>query len=911
MRYGEKSPAEKMDEEADRRVRPSPKDKPPRHDKRRERINEGDDPDLDMSDPDLSMNYKDIGGSVLGMNGFPDPPKLPQLQKLPKLDPLPKPPVPPKPPHLPPEPKPRPPQEDVNRVDYSQEFWEKVTPYLHDLVRGDHSFLDYLKSRLEEPKRKSTDLLVIRDPKIPPYIKTYGHLREWVQQAGGVPTLEKSVALPSNKSARDPIPSSSVQQQPVQEAVVHEPLPIYFEPLRRPLPTYEDKKRAVQTLVKTLRPNVAVQYASHHPEDLLTLLSSYMAYFSAKKGSFSFSPPPWLHYNPLAVTPWTGLVMTAGGLHLPIRLLSEQEQREFQQNHRYRVVGASLAWRDLWSHHMKKVACVPPTLLRSFEAAYGGKSDLRSLFVTGSREKIHPLPQGWEFLHSMTHLGFKEALLAYYRGRVLSDLDTRYLKATKGAISEHDHPRVIASKILKAWEEAEKFPLDSPTQEPLGLVFARKVLRGLRRYSPEKLKPVLGFLGEKREIVSFLDLPQSGTSLRWIEDLESSYAEGNSNSSMPPTPRTALYHGVEPKRDAYPYPTWEQGRVWEITPSVEDSILKEARSHRSSPNVKGMEPDAASRAALDYALKTYEGGKYHGGIPPQMYNSLLAKLMGQSDDPLLTLREAHTMSKSVKSSQALRSLSSKISSGDVTAEEAAMDLVFIADQIQEQEQAKSDTVQAQQQEQQAPAVQAQQQEQQAVQAYAALRSSLIRLASSSAEAKAVLLPILRTLKGLPVMIPKQAANDVLERLERTATYIETNAAKWGIPTKVAQALVLDLDKASDTVEVLAFGEDSLAKRQVAVVAKVIQKESDEPYMGTFDNPMKPILTNSDEPYMQAYADDQSSAVINGKSSTGVPLAPLGKPLHGYRLLVSSPGFSPRGLCPKGRLRPGWVVSLHG
>ena len=60
---------ERETEEADRLVRPSPKDKPPRHDKRREEMQTDRDPDVEADkdlkgDPDLSMNYKTIGGSV-------------------------------------------------------------------------------------------------------------------------------------------------------------------------------------------------------------------------------------------------------------------------------------------------------------------------------------------------------------------------------------------------------------------------------------------------------------------------------------------------------------------------------------------------------------------------------------------------------------------------------------------------------------------------------------------------------------------------------------------------------------------------------------------------------------------------------------------------------------------------------
>ena len=54
-----KSDAEREDEEVERLSRPSPSKKPPRDDSKRERM------DLekeDNRDPDLSMNYKDVGG---------------------------------------------------------------------------------------------------------------------------------------------------------------------------------------------------------------------------------------------------------------------------------------------------------------------------------------------------------------------------------------------------------------------------------------------------------------------------------------------------------------------------------------------------------------------------------------------------------------------------------------------------------------------------------------------------------------------------------------------------------------------------------------------------------------------------------------------------------------------------------
>lgn len=122
---------------------------------------------------------------------------------------------------------------------------------------------------------------------------------------------------------------------------------------------------------------------------------------------------------------------------------------------------------------------------------------------------------------------------------------------------------------------------------------------------------------------------------------------------------------------------------------------------------------------------------------------------------------------------------------------------------------------------------------------------------------------------------KAKYDNVLGRLDKMAGFIQDNHAKWGMDFETAKALVNNLDVVADTVEKLAYGPDSLLRRQAEVLkkAQVIDRNSDEPYMDTFKNPMQPHQTNGDEPYMSAYADDQSSAVIHGKSEGGRPLAP--------------------------------------
>jgi hypothetical protein len=121
----------------------------------------------------------------------------------------------------------------------------------------------------------------------------------------------------------------------------------------------------------------------------------------------------------------------------------------------------------------------------------------------------------------------------------------------------------------------------------------------------------------------------------------------------------------------------------------------------------------------------------------------------------------------------------------------------------------------------------------------------------------------------------KTANELLGRLDKIAAAIQANHESWGMPMAAAKPLVNDIDKVADELEKLAFGTDSLGRRQVEVLkqAKVIQKDSDEKYMDTFNAPMAPHQTDADEPYMAAYKDDQSQAVQVGKSTTGRPLAP--------------------------------------
>ena len=124
-----------------------------------------------------------------------------------------------------------------------------------------------------------------------------------------------------------------------------------------------------------------------------------------------------------------------------------------------------------------------------------------------------------------------------------------------------------------------------------------------------------------------------------------------------------------------------------------------------------------------------------------------------------------------------------------------------------------------------------------------------------------------------IKFAKSDANTILARLDRVAAAIQENHAKWGMGFDVAKELVNDLDKTADEIEKASFGEESLMTRQVEVLkqAKVLQQDKDEKYMGTYNAPSAVHQSDKDEKYMSLYEDDQTQAVVSGKSSVGRPL----------------------------------------
>lgn len=197
--------------------------------------------------------------------------------------------------------------------------------------------------------------------------------------------------------------------------------------------------------------------------------------------------------------------------------------------------------------------------------------------------------------------------------------------------------------------------------------------------------------------------------------------------------REAVYHGVDPYRKDepfdQPYPEWAQAHRSDLGPSDDGKILSAAREWLKSPvlsrSIEGMVPDARFRAALDLAIRDTNDGKYSGAIDADKYNSLLKKLAGADAEGGATVHASSLRTEA-------RVLAERVASDDPS---LAYDLLAFSDAIQVVT-APRETVTVT-----ASAAAADD-------LYEALRSSVIRSASTNASLRESLKPVLRLIKTI-------------------------------------------------------------------------------------------------------------------------------------------------------------------
>lgn len=119
---------------------------------------------------------------------------------------------------------------------------------------------------------------------------------------------------------------------------------------------------------------------------------------------------------------------------------------------------------------------------------------------------------------------------------------------------------------------------------------------------------------------------------------------------------------------------------------------------------------------------------------------------------------------------------------------------------------------------------------------------------------------------------KKIASQILAKLDSTAKTVEELRDAGAMGSREAGELLHKIDGFADRFQVAHFGEESFRGFQ----AKVLERDSDEPWMDTFQNPQKPIEVDPDEPYMhetgksfncdsiKTYDSDDTSEVTDRK-----------------------------------------------
>jgi hypothetical protein len=360
------------------------------------------------------------------------------------------------------------------------------------------------------------------------------------------------------------------------------------------------------------------------------------------------------------------------------------------------------------------------------------------------------------------------------------DYDTLYKKWQREqhevAKENNKRQRAHEKKVGQPYRDAGPVLLSDPPepQKPLRYYEVRPKPSG--RSSTKGLKSILGPVKLAHQVVHRF-----------------AFSTCMKTRAMAMSPRQAVYWGVEPYKETSPYPGWQQAHNRDLGDKDNELLLREARQWLKSPilstAIEGIVPDTQYRAALDLAIRMAGDGRYSVGLHPATYNTLLARLAGESEKgTLLTVREAafdsvyiRTLGEDIpmRASALIRKYATKFASSNP---EVAFDLLDLATKVaedeqapaQEQEQQKQAQDQDQDQEQKGQGQQQKQGgemppalkeymkkkkeksgekdedqgQQQQKQAYAKLRSAVIHTAHQNPSVRQVLQPVLQIIKKL-------------------------------------------------------------------------------------------------------------------------------------------------------------------
>ena len=773
---GTKTRSEREDEEAERLVRPLPKKKPPRHDRRRERMDVDSDPDIDgdkdtKRDPDLSLNRKNIGGSVSLLRVVRQAKEEEKVKVRRKKD------------------------DKIVEVSkdtlkerggeyevYQPKKWEEESNDFSERVKSDPAFGSRLRHILD-PKSDLGGMAEGNptfpaqhfEKNLPPTVHTLGDLRDVAREL-----FSRPVEKPGSAEEK-PKPDASNEKPKDKGKPKEEESP----PRRKP--SKEELFEARKLVADTFPPKIAAKYIGMHPDDIHELVSHYKEFEAsdpiapeqlseeiAKVKNWSLDPNAVPEPDKVEVN----------GEEVSTKELSPEVKAEALQRHRMQVIGARLAFRKKVGRAYLK-AGTPPKLashLADFMLSTANlppekrikqaQEKARDLFVEASAE---PETDDVEPRFGTASAPKTKSTDQESRRKALAAIKDPAAQTLAVASFQGEDYRSLIYQHLKANPISDR---DSTERLEEKLAKARKFLQMNAKSYPEEITksledPAMVFAVRVRHALS--GMKKSRTFGKVIDKVESDIYSDNKK------------------------------KYEEALKGYRASLEEWAKHHKGNPPIPPKEPrrpasysgrsGVKSKEKMDKLLSSPEPEKMKGEGKPEEKNK--PEEDGVEPEP--------------KPKQASYSF-------------------YPSDRWQ------------------------------------TTRANGSRQPKGRSE---------HTEGTMTIKFAKEDANRTLSRLDKMAEMVMSDYKKWGMPKEAAKVLVNGLDRTADELEAAVFGPESLERRQINVLkaAKVIQQDSDEKYMGTFNAPMAPLQTDADEGYMSQFADDQSQAVQSGKSSTGRPLAP--------------------------------------
>lgn len=687
------------------------------------------------------------------------------------------------------------------------------------------------------------------------------------------PGPSKSEQEPSAPASPAPASPSAAPSGPDQSAPAVPPAspaaaPAKAPPAKTKAPKLSDKDRdksinlIVDSFPSSMAADLLAMQPPMHPDEVNDLIKDYKVGQSIPVkdiGSFIDTASKFFTTDPSKVKP--PKVFKLNGQDTPWDQVPEEQKAAALRKHQVKTLAFSMAAASAVSKELQRKSGAPESLANGMakvmltsstnpvEKAAQSKQLAEDTFYqqleSGDGEKLSSSKLS-KILKSNPDPNVQRVAVAYSQGQDYQEARKHFLKGGE-AIDERQSPEEILRGLSKATkflrDKSDQYP--QPFRQDTASIFRQRILKQLESLVPEKAKALQPALDKQDNVLYEGDLRKFRKD---YEKFSKSYTEAQKklNSSDPDAVTSWLAErGIyEPQEPQEPAKYKDRNRPQADKEQEASDAWDDYQTRMAASRVRARYQSAFSsysntfamdRKAVYWGVDPYseEPDSYPGWHIPR------ASALGDQDFSRIL--------KSAKSWLDAPVLSSNIDGIDRDVQlRAALDLAIRSEGYSS---AIHPTI---------------------------YENLLARLAG--APEKNLTATARNDTMTKKVSLEVAQADRVLSRLDRVASVVQERHQEWGLSFKAAKQLVNEIDKIADELEKATFGEQSVIARQASVLglektAEVIQRDSDEPYMDTFDSPMMPIQREADEPYMQQYSDDQSRAVAKGKSLNNRPLTP--------------------------------------